>query len=571
MPSFSLHARAPLALVLLIGCGHGAPTAPPAASAQGFADQLAEFPRKVIEAAPGVHVAVGYGLANSVLITGEGANVIVDTMESAEAAAPVRDEFRKISTAPVAAIVYTHNHADHIFGAGVMAGSDHPEVIAHASFAPELRRIITATREITYKRAMRQFGTLLADADRIHCGVGPKLVSDATTTLSFLPPTKTFDGESLDLTIAGIHMLLLHVPGETPDHIAVWLPEKRVLLCGDDYYHSFPNLYAIRGTPYRDVLGWVASIDRMRALRPAVLVPGHTLPVSGEAEIQARLGDYRDAIQFVHDQTLHAMNDGQTADDIASTLRLPSSLAAKPWLAERYGRVDWSVRAIFDGYLGWFSGDAADLSPLTRRERADRMAAMAGGSDKLRDQASAALERGDARWALELSGDLAALGEFTTVARSIRAAALRLLAQSEPSANGRNYELTEALEAEEKVTVEAPDPSRTPESLIAAIPVGDFLRAMTVRLDAAKAEGKSYSVGLVFPDIGEKWGMRVHNSVAELVAQVPDDATMTVTCDSKVWKEILTRRRNATAAFASGAVSVDRNRLELVRFLFLFR
>ena len=46
---------------------------------------------------------------------------------------------------------------------------------------------------------------------------------------------------------------------------------------------------------------------------------------------------------------------------------------------------------------------------------------------------------------------------------------------------------------------------------------------------------------------------------------------MTVTADSQIWKEVLTRQRNATAAFAKGDVKVDRNRLELVRFLFLFR
>jgi alkyl sulfatase BDS1-like metallo-beta-lactamase superfamily hydrolase len=46
----------------------------------------------------------------------------------------------------------------------------------------------------------------------------------------------------------------------------------RVLVSGDNYYHAFPNLYAIRGTTTRDVLSWVASLDAMRALRPEFLV-----------------------------------------------------------------------------------------------------------------------------------------------------------------------------------------------------------------------------------------------------------------------------------------------------------
>lgn len=544
----------------------------PAATAQ-LAAQAAQFPRGVVEVAPGVHVATGYGLANSVMIVGDGGVVIVDTMESAEAAAEVRDAFRRISSAPVRAIVYTHNHADHVFGAATLAGDDRPEVIAHATFRAEFDRIVTATRETTWRRAMRQFGTRLPDEDSLNCGIGPALRHRGEETLATLAPTRTFDGERAAMEFAGVRLELLHAPGETPDQIVVWLPDRRVLVAGDNYYQSFPNLYAIRGTAYRDVMLWVRSIDRMRELGADVLVPMHTLPVRGADEVRERLTDYRDAIQFVHDQTVRGMNAGRGPLDIAATLRLPPSLASKPWLAEHYGRVDWSSRGIFDGYLGWFGGDAADLSPLTAAERASRTAALAGGSERLREAASAALQRGDARWALELAGHLVALGEggMRDDAMRIRAAALRALAAREPSANGRNYYLTQALEAEERVVLDAPDPSRLPDDLLASIPVSSFLRAMTVRVDPAKAEGLFVTVGLRFPDLGEDWSMRVRNSVVELQQGAPRGADMTVTCDSRVWKEILTGKRNATAAFATGAVQVDRNRLELVRFLFLFR
>ena len=60
------------------------------------------------------------------------------------------------------AIIYTHNHADHIFGAGVLAGDDHPEVIAHSTFQAELDRNVMVTRPILWKRSMRH-------ATRISC------------------------------------------------------------------------------------------------------------------------------------------------------------------------------------------------------------------------------------------------------------------------------------------------------------------------------------------------------------------------------------------------------------------
>ena len=78
----------------------------------------------------------------------------------------------------------------------------------------------------------------------------------------------------------------------------------KAFLCADDIYRAFPNLYAIRGTPHRDLMQWAHSIDKIRALRPQYLVPSHTHPITDEEEIYDLLTTYRDAIQFVHDQTV---------------------------------------------------------------------------------------------------------------------------------------------------------------------------------------------------------------------------------------------------------------------------
>lgn len=78
---------------------------------------------------------------------------------------------------------------------------------------------------------------------------------------------------------------LIHAPGETDDQIVIWLPQKKVLLPADNFYKSFPNLYAIRGTAYRDVPRWINSLDNMRMLKPEYLVPSHTRPVVGAKKI----------------------------------------------------------------------------------------------------------------------------------------------------------------------------------------------------------------------------------------------------------------------------------------------
>ena len=60
----------------------------------------------------------------------------------------------------------------------------------------------------------------------------------------------------------------------------------------------------------RDTLLWVKAVDLMRSLKPESLVPQHTRPLEGSELIMETLTAYRDAIQFVHDQTVRYMNKG---------------------------------------------------------------------------------------------------------------------------------------------------------------------------------------------------------------------------------------------------------------------
>ncbi len=393
-------------------------------AAPDLAAHSEEFRKEVIRVTEGVYVAVGFGLANSILLEGTDGVVILDTMESAEAATSVKEAFSGITTKPVKAIIYTHFHTDHINGTRVLAGEDRPEIYAHETTLYHIDRGLNLTRDINFKRAMRQFGVFLPEEALINAGIGPRLVFSAEAKNAFVRPTKTFSGEFMELDVAGLRLLRIHAPGETPDQVAVWLPEKRVLMPADNFYKSFPNLYAIRGTAYRDVMLWVRSLDKMRQLNAQFLVPHHTRPIAGQRAVLEALTDYRDAIQFVHDQTIRWMNRGLTPEEIVERVKLPAHLAEKPYLKEYYGTVAWSVRAVFDGYLGWFKGNATDLNPLPIRERARRIADMAGGQEALLGQAGVAASRGDYQWALELADLLLELEPESKEARGIKASAL---------------------------------------------------------------------------------------------------------------------------------------------------
>ncbi len=541
--------------------------APPAANPD-LAAHSAEFRREVIEVTDGVHVAIGYGLANAILIEGDDGVIIVDTMESEEAAIPVKAAFDQITSKPVKAIVYTHFHSDHTFGATIMAGDDNPDIYAHHTTSHHLDRIVNVTRDTTYRRAMRQFGVLLPPGGVVNCGIGRALYFDSESTPGLLYPTRTYDGDRMELEIAGVKMILIHAPGETPDQTIVWLPDKSVLLPADNYYKSFPNLYAIRGTAYRDVTQWVKSLDIMRELRPQYLVPHHTRPLAGEDLIYETLTHYRDAIQFVHDQTIRLMNDGLTPDEIVRQVQLPPHLANQPYLQAYYGTVEWSVRAIFNGYLGWFGGNATDLFPLPPEEKARRIAELAGGEENLLRHARQASAQKDDQWALELADQLLRLDPDMAEAASIRAESLRRLGEKQINATARNYYLTQALESQGTLEI-GPASVNHPEFL-GKIPLSAIFTAMAVNLDPEKSADVDQVLGFRFTDTGEAFTVHVRRGVAEIQPRFPDAPDMTVTVDSQAWKEIVAGLRNPAVSVIRD-LEVDGGIINLVRFLNLFQ
>jgi alkyl sulfatase BDS1-like metallo-beta-lactamase superfamily hydrolase len=388
-------------------------------------------------------------LANSILIEGPEGLIIVDTMESARAAKSVKDEFDKITNKPVKAIVYTHSHYDHIMGAKVFAGDDQPEVYSHELTLPLIQRSAGPLRGAMLPRNMRQFGISIPTDSYVNAGIGPRLILDGRPPLSsFIPPTKTVGEGRTKLQIAGMTVHLVHAPGETADQIYVWLPEQKALCAADNIYKAFPNLYAIRGTPFRDPKYWVESLDQMLAEEPEHLVPSHTRPISGKKKVREVLTGYRDGIASVLEQTLAGMNEGLTPDQIIEQVKLPDHLANNPYLQEFYGTIPWSVRAIFAGNLGWFDGNPTNLFPLDSSSRAKQMLKLVGSRGALLEKAAAAHQNGDHQWAVELTDHLLALDANDADALELKSKCLRSLGVRQRSANARNYYISSANQLE---------------------------------------------------------------------------------------------------------------------------
>ena len=533
-----------------------------------------EFRRNVYEVTDGVYQAVGFGIANSIMIEGEDCVFIVDVMGSMETAAEVRAEFEKISDKPIEALIYTHNHADHVMGGLAFAPDGEIDVYAHETTNDYINRFANVLRPILRTRSARMFGSYLRNEgpDQMeNVGLGPFVETlDPNMTLGLIRPNKTFS-DALETEICGAKVELVHAPGETNDQLFVWLPERGVLLPGDNVYKAFPNLYTIRGTLYRDVLAWAYSLDKMRALRPMYLVPSHTRAISGQDQIYETLTAYRDAIQFVHDQTVQGINRGLSPDELVQVVKLPPHLAAHPYLQEYYGKVEWSVRAIFDGYLGWFDGDAAGLEPAGPDARAAGMASLAGGAEGLQKAARDALDAEQYAWAAELATHLVRLDPGFSEAKQIKADALRALGRRQINANARNYYLTQALELEGEIEIRDATKPENALSFVSTVPIGRFVAAMPANLIYEKSADKEILVGFRFPDVDEGYGIQIRRGVAEFIPNFPENPELTITADSMAWRELVLGLRSPVQAFASGDVKFDGSALDLVGFLRLFR
>jgi alkyl sulfatase BDS1-like metallo-beta-lactamase superfamily hydrolase len=329
-----------------------------------------------------VYQAGGFG--NTYLVTTSEGNVVVDTSSGALARRH-RALLKKVSDAPVRYVILTHCHPDHVGGVAIWKETG-TEVVAHRNYA--------AGRE--YQRRLADF---FVRRNAAQYNLPPLLVRAAAD--QYLGPrydaTIAFDS-TYTISLGGLTFELVHAPGETEDQINVWIPEIKTAFVGDNIYDTFPNIYTLRGTQPRWALDWIASLDRVIAWKPEVLLGSHMAPLVGADAIQERLRRYRDAIQYVHDRTVEGMNEGKSVFTLMQEVKLPPELA----MGEQYGRLTWSIRGIYEGYVGWFDEDPASMYEIPRSAVDADLVELAGGPERIVGKAREHLEAGRCVEALHL-------------------------------------------------------------------------------------------------------------------------------------------------------------------------
>jgi alkyl sulfatase BDS1-like metallo-beta-lactamase superfamily hydrolase len=491
-----------------------------------LAEHTRIFDKKVYKIGENVYSAVGWGLANIVFVEGTDGVLVIDTGESIDQAKDVLSEIRKVTSKPVAGVVLTHHHVDHVLGTSVFvtpedAASGRVPIFAHESLVDRYLDETGVTAELQAVRSMHMYGLPLGPADRKdgNDGIGPFL---GRGEAGFIAPNRTF-AERLEATVAGIRVQMRYVPSEAESEIAIYLPDARILLSAEVIQdHTFPNLYTIRGARYRDPLVWVRSIDALREWDAEAMVLQHGPPVLGHDEVARVLTLYRDQIQYVHDQTVRHMNEGLTRDELAARIELPEHLGGeKPWGRQYYGSVKHSVRNIYGGYEGWFEGDPVALDPTPPAEYAKRLVTLMGGQDKVLAEAKRALSAGDAQFAAELATPLVRLDTKNAEARHVKASAFRKLGYAQMNASWRNYYLVSAMELDDQIpsAIYLHEAAKMLGTAMRGLPARGQMALLPVRLKAEETLGEDVVAAVHYTDENVDFALHLRHGVLEVAAR----------------------------------------------------
>ncbi|MDQ1373733.1 MAG: hypothetical protein QOJ09_1071, partial [Actinomycetota bacterium] len=310
--------------------------------------------------------------ANVAAFETEDGLVLVDT-GSQFMARVVHGHIRAWSSKPLHTAVYSHGHIDHVFGVPVFEeeaaanGWGAPRVIAHEALPPRFDRyILTAGYNGVINQ--RQFRA-------------PNL----QWPTEYRYPDETYR-DLLRVEVGGETFELHHARGETDDHTWTWVPERKVLCCGDLFIWASPNA----GNPQkvqRYPKEWADALRVMVTLGAEVMLSGHGLPIIGADRIVQALTDTADLLDSLHDQTVEMMNQGARLDEIIHTVRAPAGLLDKPYLRPVYDEPEFIVRNVWRQYGGWYDGNPAHLKPAPEAELARELAELAGGASVLAERA----------------------------------------------------------------------------------------------------------------------------------------------------------------------------------------
>ena len=186
--------------------------------------------------------------ANSVIIEGADEVMLVDAQLTKTSAEKVLQEI-KATRKPLSIIYITHEHADHFLGLEVFKEA-YPRVriIANSAVVDRINKV--------YQEKIDKWKTILG--------------SGAT---SHIVAIEKFDGDFIKFENSKIEVLR-DVQGDTGENTMLWIPGQRILISGDVLFNGMHVYTAETDSKAREK--WLNSLNKIRALKPSVVIPGHS-------------------------------------------------------------------------------------------------------------------------------------------------------------------------------------------------------------------------------------------------------------------------------------------------------
>lgn len=518
---------------------------------------------KTQKVGPKIHTITGYGLSNYTFIEGEEGLILIDTGLNAGSGLEILKMKEAFSDKPISAIIYTHHH----YTAGSRAiVSSFPErsipIYGHPDIDKNLLGLFSFTAAGSFRRGNLQFGHSLPDKgpDAEYGIPEPEFEDASLNARGHMPvshPVK--DGE--EVIIDGVKVIFHHAIADTEDSLIIQFPELDAIVHNTAVMPFLFPMYTLRGDYYRSPPEMLASIDKLRSLKPEYLIGCHGNPIIGREEAYKFATVHRDALAFIFQQTVQGINRGLGPDEIARRVKLPEAFSKTPELYTAYVDVEHMVRGIYRGIIGWWANDPAELHPPEASELAQEIVDGFGGENAILDRAQSAHDGGRYNLAASLATYVLDHDPGHTRARQVKADALRKMAYATPTGiQTRNFMLAEALRLEGKIDVDSKlglAPSILTAEMVAQLPPETFLQSLTHTIDAESAADLILTVKIDLTDIDRSFALFIRNGANEFKSIKTENYDIKLSLDIAGWAKIAAGEKSLKASIDEGSATLS--------------